>query len=1107
MENPQLLSDSADASLSNAWACFEKGQVDEAVRLARHAINLELAGNPHADASLGWFLLAAGSTEEAGSILKTSLEKHPLHAPLHWYLGLVNLHLRRRDEACQALKAAIAIDPALDEATETLAWVLGDLGKFEEATPYAKAALAKQPRVSRRAQLGWLLYSQQLWQEATLQLTLVLSHEPHRADARIQLVTAQKELGLADTALQILDEGLALTPDATEFLQQRIHLLLELHRTTDARSECHELLKLRPREGLSWYLLSLVLIQKKRPGAARRALARSQNLPPVPPEVWNQTAWLALEAGDIQEALEALDHVLTLDPDKSTSSILAASVFDASGDLAAASAHGEMAVSLATDSAVAWRTLAQVRSHQARWVDAENALHTALEKDTKNCYATYRQLGWIYLATDRPKEGVAAFSKAVEANPGDADSWYGVAEAHRISHQFPLALEAIRKALHLRTGWAAAHFAHGHILFESGRNFWPEAALELTTANALDHKKTQSYALLSRVLHLLGRDDEAIAALEDGLIVAPDAIELVKQKVHLLLDLRRTTAARTTCRNMLRKCPRDGEGWYLLARVLVQEKRLGIARRVLHRALRLPANSIDLCRKLGWLSLEVDSIPAALQAVDQAFFLGPNDVDAIVLAACVMDAAGNYAKASEYAERAIALADRSAPAWRALAQVRVHQLRHEDARSALETALALDPAGASLTHRQLGWLFRELNSFDKAAHAFRAAVGIDPQDVSSWYGLAEVYRAAGQFTDALRAIKPTLSLREDWNDQRLRGQIIHEQTYHFLNKKWSNLNGDPQPLYTPASQPLLKIASTFEPTNAPFENNGSTGQPYEYAVCSLSTKSHVPLMKTLAKSVRRHFTGQIYLLVVDSDDAELIPEGTTLVRLSDVIETSVWQEMVSRYNILELCCALKSYLMRFLARTLSCPIVYLDADTYLLGSMDALLPAQPNFSVFLTPHLLYPFSGDKHAEEIGMLLVGVYNGGMLAVGTGEDRVRFLDWWQDRVTRYVYDSREQGVFTDQKWLDLVPCFFKGVRISDAIGLNLGHWRVCSERDFSLDKSGKLTFCGSPVTLMHMSGFKSNRPDLLSQHLRPPVQQGSPLGDFLQKYALEVSQNRT
>jgi len=103
----------------------------------------------------------------------------------------------------------------------------------------------------------------------------------------------------------------------------------------------------------------------------------------------------------------------------------------------------------------------------------------------------------------------------------------------------------------------------------------------------------------------------------------------------------------------------------------------------------------------------------------------------------------------------------------------------------------------------------------------------------------------------------------------------------------------------------------------------------------------------MAQSVRRHFTGKIYLLVVDSDEPELIPDGMTQVRRSQVIEPHLWWHMEKRYNVLELCCALKSFLMRFVAQIENSPIIYLDADTYLLKPIDACLPTRSDFSVFL----------------------------------------------------------------------------------------------------------------------------------------------------------------
>lgn len=1093
MKNPERSPEAAPANLADAWALFDQGRLDAAIATARQVIVQSPATQPHGDAALGWFLLSAGSVDEAEATLTSSLGLHPGFAPLHWYLGLVYVRQARREEACQALATAVTIDPELDEAAVTLAWVLGDLGRFAEATLFSRAALTKRAQPDRMAQLGWLLVCQEQWEEAIAQLTLVLSLEPDRLDACSHLATALQRLGRNDEALLVLADGLTRSPQATDLLQQHIHLLLDLHRTPEARAACHRLLTLQPSAGTSWYLLALALVQCKRPGIAARALARARRLAPERPEVWNQTAWLALEAGDLHAAREAVERVLALAPEDSANQVLAAAVMEASGNLPAATAHAEKAVARAPCSAAAWRALAQVRSCQNRLGEAEEALRRALDLDPQNTNDTYRQLGWLCLADQRPEQAVAAFSAAADNNPHDAETLLGLAEAYRAAEKLPQALQAIRTALTLRNNWPAAGTVLGHILVDSGPASWDEAALELTTALAQQPAQGETRRLLVDVLHRLGRSDDALKVLVDGLVLTPADTDLWHQKIRLLLDLRRTKDARTACHSLLRQQPREGANWYLLALALVQRKQPGIAARALCRALRLAPESHEVRRQIGWLSLEIGNVRLAREAIDHLLALTPANTANAILAAFVMDAYGDHAAAAEHAERAVTCAPRSAAAWRTLAQIRAHQGRNDAAKDALQTALEIDPIATSDSYRQLGWVYRDERHYDEAAAAFQAAVANNPKDASSWYGLADAYRADGRFAEALQAIKPALTLREEWNDRQLRGQIIHEQVYGLLKKKWSDLGGTPQPLLAP-------------PATNPLEVESATAKKYDYVVCSLSTKSHVPLMNTLANSVRRHFSGRIYLLVVDSDDSNLIPEGTTLVRLSDVIEPSVWQDMVRRYNILELCCALKSFLMRFLARTVGCPIIYMDADTYALGPMDALLPERPDFSVFLTPHLLYPLSGELHAEEIGMLCVGVYNGGMIGVGLGSDGIRFLDWWLDRVTRYAYDSREQGVFTDQKWLDLVPCFFKDVQISRAPGLNLGHWRVCSERDFALNPAGKLTFCGEPITVMHMSGFKSNRPDLLAQHLRPPVIQDSPLGNFLQEYAREVIQNR-
>lgn len=769
--------------LDAAWQCFDEGRLDDAIDLAHLSLQDSPTTDADSSAALAWFLLCKGSNKDAEALITKALERHPAHPPLHWYLGVLHQRAHRLEAAAEALTKAVALAPQLDEAATTLAWVLVDLGRLEEAALYARQALALRQRSERFEQLGWILLRLEAFDEAIAQFNAALSMEPQRTQVRLHLVAALQRMGRNNDALQILADGLTFAPDDGDLLQAQAQVLIDARRTQESRAICHRLLRLPHHAAQGWYLLARVQVQRKRKASAVRALTRALNL----------------------------------------------------------------------------------------------------------------------------------------ANSQQPDLWQAIA----------------------------------------------------------------------------------------------------------------------------------------------------------------------------WLALEIAELRLAKPAVQKVLALVPHDPNAAILAALVCEASGDLSVAAEHAERAVANASQSARAWRALAQVRARQDRLPEAEQALQTALQLGPDDRSDTFLQLGWVKFTQSQYEAALEAFRAAVQAQETNAAAWYGLAQAYRATAQYLDALRAIRQTLRLREDWNDRTLRGQIIHEQVYHFLRRKWSNLHGTPQ---APSSIPAT-----------PCDTASASTPSYDYVVCSLSTKSHLPLMNTLAQSVRKHFTGRIYLLVVDSDDASLIPADTTLVRLQDVIAPTVWQELQGRYNILELCCVLKSYLMRFVAKMVDSPILYLDADTYLLSPLAPLLPPSPDFSVLLTPHLTTPLPGDSHAEEIGMLSVGVYNGGVVGVGRAQDGIRFLDWWADRVTRYAYDSREQGVFTDQKWLDLVPCFFQNVHVSRASGINVGHWRVCSEQDFEDDATGQLMFRGQTVTHMHMSGFKTQRPDLLAQHILPPVSQDSPLGKFLQRYALEVIQN--
>ena len=75
---------------------------------------------------------------------------------------------------------------------------------------------------------------------------------------------------------------------------------------------------------------------------------------------------------------------------------------------------------------------------------------------------------------------------------------------------------------------------------------------------------------------------------------------------------------------------------------------------------------------------------------------------------------------------------------------------------------------------------------------------------------------------------------------------------------------------------------------------------------------------------------------------------------------------------------------------------------------------------------------------------------------------------------VWVDPSRVLFNDQKWIDLVPGYFDGVRILRDPGYNVAYWNLQS-RQVELNE-GEVTANGRPLKFFHFSGFN---PDNINQ----------------------------
>ena len=146
---------------------------------------------------------------------------------------------------------------------------------------------------------------------------------------------------------------------------------------------------------------------------------------------------------------------------------------------------------------------------------------------------------------------------------------------------------------------------------------------------------------------------------------------------------------------------------------------------------------------------------------------------------------------------------------------------------------------------------------------------------------------------------------------------------------------------------------------------------------------------------------------------------------------------------------MKPYLLEHLFRHYSIEkLLYLDPDILILNSLDTLRNYLDEADILLTPHLLSPIPNDgRRPTEHDILKSGVYNLGFLGLRNGLESKRLLRWWSDKLYHHCIVAVEQNLFVDQRWMDLAPSLFEGVRILREPGYNVAYWNL-HERSVSI-----------------------------------------------------------
>jgi glycosyltransferase involved in cell wall biosynthesis len=248
-------------------------------------------------------------------------------------------------------------------------------------------------------------------------------------------------------------------------------------------------------------------------------------------------------------------------------------------------------------------------------------------------------------------------------------------------------------------------------------------------------------------------------------------------------------------------------------------------------------------------------------------------------------------------------------------------------------------------------------------------------------------------------------------------------------------------------------------------------------VCTIIARNYWAHARALAACLAEHHPDVVLKVLVIDGDAEAVAAASRErfdVVLPDAIglDQREFHRMATMYDVLELSTAVKPWLIRTLLKEDGTPVVYLDPDVEIFAPLSEAAELADARGIVLTPHTLEPLPSDGYEpSELTILGSGTYNLGFIAVG--RDAFGFLDWWADHLRRDGLISKEEGMFVDQRWIDLTPSLFDVHIIRDP-GWNVAYWNLAQR---PITRFGnRLEAAGRPLRFFHYSGFDPDRPRL-------------------------------
>jgi tetratricopeptide (TPR) repeat protein len=312
---------------------------------------------------------------------------------------------------------------------------------------------------------------------------------------------------------------------------------------------------------------------------------------------------------------------------------------------------------------------------------------------------------------------------------------------------FTAAITPLQKFIAEKPEVAYAHFQLGYVY--TALKQVPEARAEYEKAISLDPKMTEAYLNLGILLTDPAPAD-AVAPLKKTVELLPS-----QSRPRILLGVAQERAgdfsgAANSFEGAVNLDPRDTEATLHLARLYLKLKRPAEAESTFRSVLNVDPNSTVAALGLAQ-TLDAEGKPEAADAYRKYLTLQPNDQTVRARVVHFLVELQNYDEALAELDRADKDKSPSSDTLRLRADIQIAQKHFDDAIATLQRAIALTPKDSQLV-AGLGRIYLQKHDYPSAEKQFKAAIQLDPNNVTYWKDMNSAYYLSGDCVSTLAGL-------------------------------------------------------------------------------------------------------------------------------------------------------------------------------------------------------------------------------------------------------------------------------------------------------------------------------------------------------------------